>query len=266
MKPCTKAALGASAVTPSIWWVGRGVWGGLPALTGTGDCNIWLLKGARFDVLIDAGCGAPGLLARRLREAGSAPERIHEIWVTHSHWDHLAGACAWAQKYPQARVRVPRLALQFINRGDFRLVGLGFRGRREPFVRPRNFTGFAPGAELACPPWRLKVVALPGHVPDLCGFRGTVDGLDAYFTGDGIIGDQGPVRGNVGWLDGYWLSSVKDYRATLRREVKRPPDLFMPGHGVPHAGASVRRSFRNCLWRVNRIAAIPHLGTMVPFA
>jgi len=53
-----KAHKGVSRILGPIWWVGRGLWGDLPPLTGR-DCNIYLIRGDKFDVLVDVGLTRP---------------------------------------------------------------------------------------------------------------------------------------------------------------------------------------------------------------
>lgn len=267
LRPNTRFYERASAVLPSVWWVGRGAWCHVPALMSQSGCNVWMINGRDFDVLVDAGMDADTKkLEACLRAAGHDPKRIREIWITHSHTDHIIGAYAWTRKSPKLRVRVPRMTLDYIRRGDYRLVGIGFPGSPTAFTPPKRMIPFDPGATLACPPYRFKVIPLPGHIPDHVGFRGRMHGLDVFFTGDAIIGDQDTARGVVGWLDGYWRSSVKTYVKTMEAVRKNPPDLFLGGHGVPHFGPSARRSIHNCEKRLKQMAAINALGSMVPFA
>lgn len=264
--PQTKPTDEPTLVLPSIAWVGRSAWGGLPPLTDGAGANIWLLRGSEFDVLIDAGFdfGEPQRLHRNLRAVGSAPDRIGEIWLTHSHTDHSGGAIRWQRRYPRIRCRLAAIGCEFLRRGDLRLTGAPMDPKSR-FNPPRRPVPVRDGDVLSCPPWRFKAVALPGHTPDCVGYRGEVDGWDVMFTGDAIIGDQGRVRGNVGWLDGLWLSDAPLYERTLAAANRRPPEVMLPGHGVPHAGASVRRSLRNCLWRLKQVNAIPSAPSMFPF-
>ncbi|MFB3892200.1 MAG: MBL fold metallo-hydrolase [Phycisphaerae bacterium] len=250
-------------IAPSIWWVGRGGWGDLPALTEQ-DCNVFLVRGDEFDVLVDIGA-APSLwqLERNIRAAGSEPARIGEIWITHSHFDHFGNAAKWVKRHPRTVVRLSAVGVDFLKRRDLRLTGTRMYPAYK-FLAPRRLKGVKAGDVLRCPPFKFSVVELPGHTPDCVGFRGDVSGLDVMFTGDAIVGDQATVRGGVGWLDGLWLSDVKEYERMLMREAKHPPGLILPGHGVPSYGPAVGRSIRNCLWRIRKLLAIPALGSMLP--
>ena len=251
-----------SLVTPSIGWIGRSCWGNLPAISGN-DCNIWLLRGERFDVLVD--CGRVNNLAvydRNIRHLGGDPRRVKEIWITHTHWDHSGAAAAW-QKRSGVTVRMAEVGAKFIRRGDLRLVGCAM----EPSYRfpvPAKIVGIKAGSTLRCPPWEFQVVPLPGHTPDCIAFRGRVDGLDVMFTGDAIIGDQRDTRGCVGWLGGLWLSNILVYEQTLLTALKHPPQLMLPGHGQPAFARAAERSIRNCLWRIRKLLSIQNLGSTLP--
>lgn len=263
-KPDVCARKTISQVTASIWWVGRNTWGDLPPLTDAG-CNVFLIRGGRFDVLVDAGDGCPiRQLEDNVRRTGGNPQRVREIWLTHSHWDHLGNAVAWQRKYPHVKIRLAAEGVRYLRRADYRLVG-ALLNPSAPFEPPGHVRPLRDGQVLRCPPLEFQAVSLPGHTPDCMGFRGRADGLDVMFTGDAIIGDQGPARGVIGWLDGLWQSDIRVYEKTVLGVLGHPPDLLLPGHGVPSYAAGARRSLRNCLWRIRKILAIPHGGTTLPF-
>lgn len=255
-----------SLITPSIGWAGRGSWGGLPILTRDGDCNIYLLKGRDFDVLIDIGFGAAlSKLESNLRRVGSGPERIREIWFTHSHYDHFVGAGLWTARHPETICRISHLSIEFLEKRNYRLIGSFFPPRPPGFKVPAHLLPLREGDVLSCPPFELRVEELPGHVPDHLGFRSEVDGVKVLFSGDAAIGDQNNIKGVIGWIDGYWLSSLPVYQETLARLAATPPELLLPGHGRPHSGASVKRSLNHCLRRVQRLLASPDVQGMEPF-
>ncbi len=261
----TAAHDGPSAITQSVWWVGRSTWGEHPMLTHPTDCNIFLFKGETFDVLIDSGGNASvQKLERNIRRAGSDPDRVGEIWCTHSHLDHFVGAGHWIARHPRTRCRISHLAAKFLRSGDERLIAHRFAPRWNAEVRiPRRLAILREGDVVECPPFKLRVMELPGHAPDSLSFRGQVDGMDVMFGGDVVIGDQNGRRGLLGWLDGYWLSNVRAYEKSLRRLALRPPQLLLPGHGLPLAHEAVRRSVRNCLRRIRRFA---EFADMCPLA
>jgi glyoxylase-like metal-dependent hydrolase (beta-lactamase superfamily II) len=265
--PDTTAYPHPSPITPSLWWVGRGDWGGLPPLTDLGDCNIYLVKGDEFDVLIDCGRGpSVRALERSLGRAGSEPARVREIWMTHSHLDHFLRAAPWTARHPQTQVRISQVALEYFARRDYRLVSQAFFSPRSRCRLPEGIEPLEEGSILSCPPFELTVLELPGHTPDQLGFGGRIDGCDVLFSGDAAIGDQNGIEGVIGWLDGYWHSSVAACQKSLARLAADPPELLLPGHGRPHYGDSARRSLENCLTRIERLDALPDLGFMLPIA
>jgi glyoxylase-like metal-dependent hydrolase (beta-lactamase superfamily II) len=199
-------------ITPALWSVGRGGWMGLPIGLSDADCNVYLLRGESFDVLIDCG-GTTSLvkLTRNIRTAGSAPERIREIWLTHSHCDHSLRACARARRCPDTLCRISRLSIEYLHRTDYRLPGSFHPPRPRGFRLPSRLMPLQEGDRLRCPPWELRVEELPGHVPDQPGFRGNIDGFEMLFSGDAALGDQEDLKGMIGWIDGYWLSHLPTY-------------------------------------------------------
>jgi glyoxylase-like metal-dependent hydrolase (beta-lactamase superfamily II) len=229
-----------------------------------GDGNIYLLRGGRFDVLIDCGGNRDvRLLERNIRLAGSDPERVGQVWLTHSHSDHAGGAAAWQKRHPRTLCCLAAVAAKLMRQGNYRLVGTAAIGGS--FEAPARLRPLQSGRLLRCGQHELTVVPLPGHAPDCLGYRGQVDGIDCLFSGDAIIGDQGKAKGVVGWLDGLWLSSVPTYVQTLQAVLARPPELLLPGHGYCQAGPAVRPSLKNCIARLRKVQAIPHAGTMFPF-
>lgn len=262
-----------SAITPSIWWVGRSGWGGIPELTHPTDCNIYLLKGKNFDVLIDAG-GNPSVakLEANIRAVGSSPSRIREIWLTHSHGDHFLGAGVWAKKYPKTICRLPKLGIERFLKQDYRLIGSFHPPKPAHFHLPKNLLPLKEGSVLRCGTVKLTVEETPGHTPDCLVFRGKVDGIKVLIGSDTIIGDQpdsrargGVLKGVVGWIDGYWSSNIPQFQKTVAKLAKKPVDLILPGHGVPHSGKAAASSLKNCAARLDRMVANLDMFNMGPY-
>ena len=268
--PDTKAHNRPHAITPSIWWIGRSGWGGLPELTYPWDCNIYLLKGDKFDVLIDCGGGAIDKLEKNIRTAGSSPSRIREIWLTHMHGDHFLGAGQWAKKYPQTICRISRISIDYFRKKNYRLID-GARPLSPGTLHvPRRLMPLQAGSVLKCAPFEFSVEETPGHVPDALSFRGKVDGSRTLVSGDTVIGDQFfgvKQKGVVGWIDGAWLSSVRDVHKSLVKLAakSKSTDLILPGHGRPQAGKAAASSLKNCVGRIERLMANPDFFNIGPY-
>jgi glyoxylase-like metal-dependent hydrolase (beta-lactamase superfamily II) len=108
-------------------------------------------------------------------------------------------------------------------------------------------------------------VALPGHTPDSTGYWADVDNDRILFGGDVFIGDQGDVKGAIGWLDGLWRSDIRAYARSLDAIEALAPTLVLPGHGLPLDGRErIAASLANCRRRLQYLADIPDVGTMLP--
>jgi glyoxylase-like metal-dependent hydrolase (beta-lactamase superfamily II) len=266
--PDTKPCDYPHAITPHIWWVGCSAWGSVPQLSSPYDCNIYLLKGDKFDVLVDCGGGPTKKLEENIRFAGSSPSRIREIWLTHVHCDHFVGAGLWAKRHPATICRISKISIDFLQKKNYRILGHWHPPRPANFHVPEHLLPLDGKSTLSCPPWKFTVEETPGHAPDCLVFRGKVDGQRAIFSGDTVLGDQefnGMKKGLFGWLDGYWLSDVRHLHGSLTSLAKKPTDLIMPGHGRPHAGKAAAASLKNCVGRITRLMASPDFANIGPF-
>ena len=110
---------------------------------------VWLLRGQRRTVLVDAGFHRPDLVARwkpkqfetpaaAVARAGVKPEDVTDVIISHIHWDHLDGV----DLFPNARIWIQREEFEHhldsagtvkdraIDAGDARmLAGLARQGR-----------------------------------------------------------------------------------------------------------------------------------------
>jgi len=250
------------AVAAGIWWVGGGSWGGLTeVLSDEGSGNVFLIGGQGEYALIDAGMpdGAAAVLANAA-VAGARPADIKRIIVTHCHHDHLAGAPELKRR-TGAAVAASELAA--------RALGGDAEARKRLFIRDGATLEveqvLADGDQVALGPYAFTAMLTPGHIPDAVTLTGDVEGQKVVLTGDTAIGDQGPAKGVVGWLDGHWGSNPKHLLRSIERISQCQADLLLPGHGFPIQGAEkVRQSLEHCAERLRQLLAIPDLGTMMP--
>jgi len=249
-------------VAEGIGWVGCGSWGGrTEVLSVEGSGNVYLVGAGGDWALIDAGTpdGVPAVL-ENARALGAWPERIARIVLTHSHGDHAGGAGA-LQEATGARVCCSELTAAALRGDESARKRLCFHAD----LRLQADEILRDGDEIRLGPWRLGVMLTPGHIPDALTLLGEVAGRRVAFTGDTAIGDQGGARGVVGWLDGHWHSNPKHLLASIRRIASFRAHLLLPGHGLPIEGEeAVAASLHHCVERLERLLAIPDLGSMMP--
>lgn len=254
--------MGTSApIIPGLWRVGGHSWGGVTeCISCENDCNVYLLDLGAARVLIDCGTvGGKARIEENLRQVGVAPERLTDLLLTHSHYDHTQAAWAWQADYP-LRTHLSAVGADALRRGDHRLVGyrtVSADYRFEPF---RIDHAVVDGEAFTIGDTRLTAQAMPGHTPDSTLFTLDLAGRRVGICGDITFGrDQTGDYGCIGWLDAHWGSDLVAYRASLRRMLGGPPlDLLVPGHGHPVVGRdATRRAIAASLATAEATAEVP---------
>ncbi|MFN0030204.1 MAG: MBL fold metallo-hydrolase [Acidimicrobiales bacterium] len=202
-------------------------------------CNIWHLRGAHGDLLIDSGLGIMSL--RRAAEDlfGGSVVAV----ATHSHYDHMGGFAEFDQ-----RVAHPAEASTFeagtpgapLRRADFDpqlLVGIekGYP-LGELLITAMPYAGFDPAHfdQPPAAPTRLvqdgdvidlgdrafEVLHLPGHSPGSIGLWEPATGT--LFSGDAVY--DGPLLDEVPGAD------IQAYVRTMRRLRELPVAVVHAGH------------------------------------
>jgi len=160
-----------------------------------GSFNVFLIKRGKERFLVDTGNGTlfperRGQLPLSLKKAGTAPEDIGKIFLTHLHGDHIGGLVKdGTPAFPRARVHVAkaeydywmdeqaRLQAPENRRGLFALV----RDVMRVLEQNKLLTFFTPGEELSP---AITSVALYGHTPGHTGFLLASKGKKLFFIGD----------------------------------------------------------------------------------
>lgn len=144
------------------------------------NVNAYLIQSAGKTLLIDAGCRdlfgpTCGFLNEALAEAGVQPEDVTDLFLTHLHPDHAAGAidASGAAVFANASLKVPTADYNFWMRDDFADVevnGAGWAGIAKAVVAAygdRVETLATDDAIIS----GVSMVPLPGHTPGHSGFR-----------------------------------------------------------------------------------------------
>jgi glyoxylase-like metal-dependent hydrolase (beta-lactamase superfamily II) len=252
-------------VAESVYVVGCSEWNGIRALTRCGgSANVFLLDGGSELALIDTGCteGVKDVLGN-IQSLGLDLKKIRKIILTHGHWDHVEGTAELLKTldctvYGHALSREVLAGRPGIYQPDYQFL-------KSPPAPVHEL--IKEGDTIRVGDFQLRVLEVPGHTPD--GLAFTFDlprgGGVGCFSGDTAIGDQAGAKGVIGWIDARWNTKLSDFKRSLERLRALELAALFPGHGYAHLGQDdVRTSIDNCLWRLNLLLSIPHLGTMTP--
>ncbi|UCE30720.1 MAG: MBL fold metallo-hydrolase [Burkholderiales bacterium] len=216
-RPAVGGASGAST-RPSEWKRLRENVYYLMGEPGGGGCKVYLVRGTRRNVLIDAGLpyDFPYLKAH-LETLGLAPEQIDMVLLTHEHMDHVGSA----PRFPARTVIAahPRAANKIGLLDDFVM------GSDVYDLSPASFHidfHIPDDTLIDLGDCALRTIHTPGHVSGAVCFYEPEQRL--MFTADTIFAS--------GILGGIFASgSGSDYNASLRRLLSLRIDEIFPGHG-----------------------------------
>lgn len=202
-------------------------------LTSPYDCNIYAVTAADRCLLIDAGSGlATDQVLARLAQHGVPPETISDIFLTHSHADHAAGAPTLSDR-TGARVHAPHRSAAAMRAGDSQASHLD--AARAAGNYPANFRypsiGVAHevhhGDQFRIGELVLEAHDSPGHAYDHTTYLLRGHGQPTLlFAGDLILSD-----GRV------LLQATADcrldlYADTIQRLAHLDITGLLPGHGA----------------------------------
>jgi glyoxylase-like metal-dependent hydrolase (beta-lactamase superfamily II) len=151
-----------------------------------------LVQTADRVLLFDAGAGpnmgpTAGKLSASLATAGIAPATITDIFISHSHGDHVGGLIdgAGALSYPNAAIHISAAEWNFLKgmtpEKAAAVAGIGNYAALIPAITPKVVT-FAPDAEIV--PGAVKAVDIKGHTPGHSGYLITSGKVSLLFLGD----------------------------------------------------------------------------------
>jgi len=142
-----------------------------------------LVKTADRVLLFDTGAGGnfgpgAGHLAGSLAEAGVDPQSVTDIFISHSHGDHLGGILTAENVpiYPNAKVHMSKPEWAYLKTQDKFAAWV-------TAVTPK-IDAFTPGAELV--PGVVKAVEIKGHTPGHSGYLITSGADSLLYVGDSM--------------------------------------------------------------------------------
>jgi glyoxylase-like metal-dependent hydrolase (beta-lactamase superfamily II) len=198
------------------------------------------LVGTGAVALIDPGPDDQAHREAILGEVAGKHERITHIFLTHTHKDHSAGLAAMAQA---TGAPVFGFGSDPEQRAAFRLNPASEAILDVDFRPDQPLRG---GEQVTGGDWTLEAIHTPGHAPDHLAFA--LAGSNLLFSGDHVMGWNttvvAPPEGHMG-----------DYIRSLEVLLRRPEDIYLPGHGgqVDQAQRLVKAFMMHRRWRETQI-------------
>lgn len=240
-----------------VWRIGGGSWNARTvALSAEADSNVYLVTTPGSTVLVDCGTrdGAP-MIRRNLERIGLDHRTLGDLLLTHSHWDHTAGAADWQAEANGLRTHLNSVGSAFLGRGDHRLVGYQIDPPPHRFEAFRVDDAVADNETFRVGAVRATAHHLPGHTPDSTLYTVRHEGLTLGFCGDIAFRPRTDGRSVLGQLCSLWLSDLDHYVSSLRRMLEIRMDVLLPGHGEPVLGVEhVRRAIELTLELATELA------------
>jgi glyoxylase-like metal-dependent hydrolase (beta-lactamase superfamily II) len=187
------------------------------------DVNVYLVRGKKEALLVDAGTGRQSDLVGGKIEAHLGGMPLRQLILTHRHFDHVGGTGDLIARYgltPRASAEEAHALAE----GDARSTGAALFGDA---LAPLELEVVEEGDRLNLGEGRLEVLSTPGHtVGSIC----LVGDDGSLFTGDTVF-----PNGGVGRWD-FETGNFDQLLASIRRLSALDVHDLYPGHGVPVQG------------------------------
>jgi metallo-beta-lactamase class B len=196
-------------------------WAGVDA--GFEDGNSYILATPEGLIMFDCGCGETlGQIFDNMQYWELDPQDIRYCLITHSHFDHAAGAHLLKER--GIPLLAHEIAADAIEAGDERCCGYLYHKTFVPCTIDRRLHD---GEVLELCGVRFEVVHLPGRSMGCTAFLFEHEGKRILISGD-VIGTLNV--GDFGW-NGSIDFDKKIYLESLKRLARMDTDLMLPGHG-----------------------------------
>ena len=189
-------------------------------------CNIWHIKGEKFDLLIDTGMGLSSLKSWVLKETDKPIKAI----ITHSHFDHSGSLhefdCRLGHR-EEADIMASENLESKVFTGSWKEIEIIDRKlfpkyeAKKYYIKPAPLTGYLDEGDILDLGNRVfKVMHLPGHSPGSIGLWDPKS--KEIFTGDALYDGE--------LLDNFYHSNPDIYYRTLSRLKTLDINIFHGGH------------------------------------
>lgn len=185
-----------------------------------GWCNISIIRSENKTILFDTGSNDDREeLWAECKKMNIDINSIDTVFISHLHYDH----CCNIELFENAQIIVAERELEYVLSGEYKKY-------KDPYVPyatikyfQDRFTTVQEGEEIDK---GIKVIALPGHTPGVCGL--VLSQERVIFTGDAV-------KNAFDYTHGIPPYAIYDGPLGLESYKKIPPvaDLIVPGHGRP---------------------------------
>jgi glyoxylase-like metal-dependent hydrolase (beta-lactamase superfamily II) len=217
-------------MTPEVFQIGGA------GFTAAEDAAVYLVVVEGQAAMIDAGCG--GSVDQLLANAwacGARPDDLHDLFLTHCHFDHTGGAFE-LQRRLALRVVMHALDAPFVETGDPEVTAAAWYGAALQPFRPDHV--IAGASELFRIGGRgLEALHMPGHSPGSVVYLLESAGRKILFGQD----VHGPLHPAL-------RSDRQAYHHSLQQLIALEADVLCEGHfGVIEGADRVRRFIQQYL-------------------
>jgi len=199
-------------------------------ISGRWDSHVYVVRGPKGSVMIDAGGGTDGeLIIENMRRDGLDPMDIKALLLTHNHFDHSCGA-AEIRERTGCKVYLSNNTKDLLENGSAEEAGLDNAKRQGTY--PPDFVyrncavdvGLSGGERINAAGLEFQAIAIDGHSPDSICYLVEIDGKRNLFAGDVLF-----YGGVVGLINAKG-STMDGYRRDLNKLSGLNIDGLFPGH------------------------------------
>ncbi|HOD64230.1 MAG TPA: MBL fold metallo-hydrolase [Smithellaceae bacterium] len=216
---------------------------------------IYLVRGAEKNLVIDAGVNLLGPRYRNdIREILGDDQPLHDLFLTHSHYDHIGAAGYLKEHFPGLQIGAHERLASLMQKPS--VLGL-MNGLSANHVELLKYN--AAGVDLTLRPFDIDIALKQGDRFDLGGLTccvhetpgHTKDSLSFYFPEIQALfpGESaGVLQGRTGSeIQVEFLSSYQDYIDSLQWMISLRPEIICLGHGWVVSGKDAEDFLRRSL-------------------